>query len=366
MGGVFSLRGASDRYYVSYEKAFERIDNECAKIKSRQQRRQQSRNRVNFFFFSFSAVLMAFAAAQAAWVHRQPPGTFSTEQHVARVSPVVIVPLMVYIGHWVVSFFFNWSESRGTSKLKKLAETKRKMVKQLKDSTRFDKTMALIKKYDPEFYEEFAVNGTPLPGQPPFSGLNKRPPGQGPGRTPGGLMAKTGANVSAAAVMAAAGAGKVLLPMFDKLASSVIGDSPVLLEELRQAQTAALAQDRENAALRKENAALRAQLRELQGLPPCDSTTDLSSQQQDEEEDSEPDGPDPRKAQGQAGQQQQAAARTSSSGTASEGADAGSPDGCAMVTPVQAAGGKAPATSTTCKQRKGAQPGAPLMAQECR
>lgn len=78
-------------------------------------------------------------------------------------------------------------------------------------------------------------------------------------------LMKTGEAAALAAAAAASGAGKALLPMFDKLATSLIGDNPALLEDLRRTQQAAQAAAMENYSLREENARLREELAAAQG-----------------------------------------------------------------------------------------------------
>jgi hypothetical protein len=47
------------------------------------------------------------------------------------------------------------------------------------------------------------------------------------------LIAKGSGQVAGAAVFAVAGAGKAIMPLFDKLATTLISDNPMLLEDLR-------------------------------------------------------------------------------------------------------------------------------------
>lgn len=52
------------------------------------------------------------------------------------------------------------------------------------------------------------------------------------GQVPAMLMKGSG-QVAGAAALAVAGAGKALMPLVDKLATSLISDNPMLLEDLR-------------------------------------------------------------------------------------------------------------------------------------
>lgn len=47
------------------------------------------------------------------------------------------------------------------------------------------------------------------------------------------LLAKGSGQVAGAAAYAVAGAGKAIMPLFDKLATTLISDNPMLLEDLR-------------------------------------------------------------------------------------------------------------------------------------
>lgn len=52
------------------------------------------------------------------------------------------------------------------------------------------------------------------------------------GQVPGMLMKGSG-QVAGAAALAVAGAGKAIMPLLDKVATSLISDNPMLLEDLR-------------------------------------------------------------------------------------------------------------------------------------
>jgi hypothetical protein len=47
------------------------------------------------------------------------------------------------------------------------------------------------------------------------------------------MLMKGSGQVAGAAALAVAGAGKALMPLVDKLATSLISDNPMLLEDLR-------------------------------------------------------------------------------------------------------------------------------------
>lgn len=72
------------------------------------------------------------------------------------------------------------------------------------------------------------------PGQlaPVPSSQQQRLRQQQSGQVPGLLMKGSG-QVAGAAAHAVAGAGKAIMPLLDKFASTLISDNPVLLEDLR-------------------------------------------------------------------------------------------------------------------------------------
>lgn len=61
-------------------------------------------------------------------------------------------------------------------------------------------------------------------------GQGQRPQAQG--QVPAMLMKGSG-QVAGAAALAVAGAGKALMPLMDKLATSLMSENPMLLEDLR-------------------------------------------------------------------------------------------------------------------------------------
>ncbi|GIL72555.1 hypothetical protein Vretimale_4311 [Volvox reticuliferus] len=135
------------------------------------------------------------------------------------------------------------------------------MIKDLKDSTRFERTAALIKKYDPD---EQALS--PHANAPGTATLRRRPnsqpqPNQSralhvapvprPGTsTSGSVLIRPAAAAASAAVTVATETGKALMPVFESLANNLVGDNPVLLQEAQQ--------------LRDENVVLKAKIAELE------------------------------------------------------------------------------------------------------
>lgn len=65
-------------------------------------------------------------------VHRQPPGTYTWPQHVARVAPVVVLPLLLWLLHMLLGALATLSDRWDQAKLGKMTNVKRKMIKDLK------------------------------------------------------------------------------------------------------------------------------------------------------------------------------------------------------------------------------------------
>ena len=117
-------------------------------------------------------------------INQREAGTFSLKQQLSWTGFLVALPALLFFLHWALSQGLVMLDSRDERQLKKLNDTKRKMIKELKveasvlhgkglhahhhwhvfgvslrhmcvlllqDSTRFEKTVALIKKFDPEY-----------------------------------------------------------------------------------------------------------------------------------------------------------------------------------------------------------------------
>ncbi|GFH27983.1 uncharacterized protein HaLaN_26387 [Haematococcus lacustris] len=188
-------------------------------------------------------------------MNQQPSFTFLVWDKLRRAVASFLVPVLVLAVSRLISQvivpMWCWGfvqcqlllDQRDQRELQRVTDTKKRMVKDLKDSTHFEKTMELLKKYDPEQQQPLPVLALPAAG-----GL-----GTGGRLTPTSqLLART----STAAVAAAAGAGKALFPLLDSLANNMIGDNPHLVEELRRTQ-------RQMQGLQERNAALKAELLEL-------------------------------------------------------------------------------------------------------
>ncbi|KAG2440356.1 hypothetical protein HXX76_004461 [Chlamydomonas incerta] len=269
MGQLFS-RAGTDTYYANYEKAFERLEKDSAKILDRRVKRRKRMDAVSNVGFWATALAICLAVLLTAYL--QQVGSQQWYKKSVTILAAFAVPLVLALLSRGVLWLMRFGETRDERFLRKLMDAKRKMIKDLKDSTRFEKTMALIKKYDPD---EQPAGSPRLAANAASGGLRRRPgatangagaPGaNGTSRTPsisatpragtatpGGMLMRPAAAAASAAVSVATGTGKALMPVFESLATNLVGagDNPVLLYEA--------------AALRDENSALKARLADIE------------------------------------------------------------------------------------------------------
>lgn len=272
MGLLFSRVG-SDPYYASYERSFEKVEKEIVRLQTQKRRRQQWLEAFKSRALVVFLAIFVPAAAIAAQVHRQPPGTFTAREHFIRVSPVLLVPVAFGIFYFLAQYLCSWKDAAQSKKTQRLVDIKRKLIKELRDSTRYDKTHQLIKKYDPDATPASVLR--PKPGGwdalvPPVRGVAN------------GTSLNAATSAAGAAAGAMGGVSKALFPVIEKLASSMIGDNPVVLEQFRQvqhqledAQQQASALWAENVELREEVQRLRQQLGELPDSAATADSTEL-------------------------------------------------------------------------------------------
>eukprot|EP00879_Flechtneria_rotunda_P017494 GHRR01018343.1.p1 GENE.GHRR01018343.1~~GHRR01018343.1.p1 ORF type:complete len:436 (+),score=201.31 GHRR01018343.1:371-1678(+) len=197
---------------------------------------------------SIVALTILVAAGVIYQVQQKSPGTYSYQQHVSWIGGAMALPACAFALHWLLVFVLGAVEGRDVRKLKALEAAKRNMIKELKDMSRFDKIKSLIDKFDPDAAQASPAVANSAGG---LQGPNYSAPA--PGRlqqqhhqyqqqqrlqqpqVPALLMKGSG-QVAGAAALAVTGAGKAILPLFDKLATTLISDNPVLLEDLRRAQ----------------------------------------------------------------------------------------------------------------------------------
>ena len=218
------------------------------------------------FAAGFMAIYMIILA-YAAWVMQQPMGKYSSTGHAKRVAPAFIAPILAFGVYRVTDRLRSLFDQRADAQIKRLKEKLRKMVAELKDSTRYQRTQALIEKYDPEQQQKMMAtrSGAGGAGLTPEerklqmqSGNGSNPSGStfnGRGLVPSSSGRKLADRATSAAATAVSGAGAALSSALGQLVSSaaknLIGDEPMMVEMLKQAQTQARELERENAELRQ-------------------------------------------------------------------------------------------------------------------
>ncbi|KAK9813899.1 hypothetical protein WJX73_003957 [Symbiochloris irregularis] len=281
MGGWYSKIG-SDPYYASYERSLEGLKSSIQQLQDKVENRQKNLAAVEGTIFMYGLAGFAIAAGVAIWALQQPAGVLSSRQHFMSVLPMFVEP----IGAYALYVFWNTLQSvlgkRDKARLAAAEAKLRKMITELKDTTHYQKTLSILSKYDPDF-----VPPSPLPmmgkaeprtpgGPLPFRSLRSEMPASAvkdtPRRTALGRM--TGAGVS-------------LMPALDKIASSLIGDNPALMQALREAKSEAealrqrLASSEARAAkLAAQNSTMRERLGDAAGdLEPPPSPPSAATQE---------------------------------------------------------------------------------------
>jgi hypothetical protein len=179
------------------------------------------------------------ALAYAAWVVQQPAGTYAPAAHAKRIAPVFLGPALTFAVHALAAQVHALLDRRADKQIAALQTRLRKTVADLKDSTRFQRTQALLQKYDPDYAPPAPPPQAPGPGRGGPAGLPATIAGMAASAA-GGVVSATGARVSSAVGQ-----------LWDHMATSLIAVDPALVHMLQQAQQAAEALERENAELRR-------------------------------------------------------------------------------------------------------------------
>ncbi|KAL3140137.1 hypothetical protein ABBQ38_004414 [Trebouxia sp. C0009 RCD-2024] len=264
MGAHFSKIG-SDPYYANYERSFQRLHNDIDRLRAQQQSRLQTRRRVGHFVTVWSTLVFVLITLFAAWVLRQPEGTYTAQEHALRVSPIVIEPIGAYCIHCVLQWLLKIRDKRLAGRLKSLETKMKRMVHDLKDSTRFDKTQKLLEKYDPEYVPSSpnraaaSKNSTQFAASTP--GLRHRNLSQVQGQANAGVLSPL-----AGLQRGVGAAGSKVVPLLTSLAG-MVGDNPALMDTLKAAQSEAEKLRSQVDKLQRENHLLRARLGEGEAEP---------------------------------------------------------------------------------------------------
>lgn len=190
-------------------------------------------------FLAAFATIYFIILSYAAWVMQQPSGTYTAAQHAKRISAVFIFPAIAFAVYSVFSQLGAWLDRRADAQIKRHEAKLRKSITELKDSTRFERTQEILRKYDPD---------AAPPPQPPNPLL------QGSGGSAKKLQATTSSRAANIAATAVTGAGvklsSALGQLWSQAAQTLIADDPTLLAALQQAQCHAAELERENIELR--------------------------------------------------------------------------------------------------------------------
>lgn len=259
MGTYFSKIG-SDPYYANYERSFQRLRKDIDRLRAQQQSRLQTRRRVGHFVTVWSVLVFVLVTLVAAWVLRQPEGTYTAQEHALRVSPIVIEPIGAYSIHCVLQWLLKLREGRVAGRLKSLETKMKRMVHDLKDSTRYDKTQKLLEKYDPEYVPSSPNRAAASNSSTQFAastpGLRHRNIAQVQGQTNTGVLSPL-----AGLQRGVGAAGSKVVPLLASLAG-MVGDNPALMDTLKAAQSEAEKLRSQVDKLQRENQMLRARLGE--------------------------------------------------------------------------------------------------------
>ncbi|GMH33172.1 hypothetical protein BSKO_01006 [Bryopsis sp. KO-2023] len=248
LGSLFS-RFRSEPYYKKCERRLERLENETFKLKARCDNRAATVQKIKGRIVLYAWILTCVAAAYASWVYGQPEGTYTPLGSASRVSLIIVLPSLSYVMHTSIGWLVSLRDAWDKRSLTKLNRKRMDMLKDLKETAQFENIFAVIRKYDPEERkkadlleklkkEEFVPrqrtsNSTIPSGRSGFVATTTK-----------GLMANT---------------GKMIMPVLDTLANSVIGDNPALLEEVRSLQRRLSDMHATNVALEMELKKLRAE-----------------------------------------------------------------------------------------------------------
>lgn len=177
---------------------------------------------------------------------RQPVGSLTYAQHVVRVLPVFVLPLVGYLVFRCMALgariIINYTD-RQISRAKK---QQAKILDGLKDAMRFEKTHKILIKYDTE-YRGKVTRQVPTATEKKVKILPV-------GSTALATVGEAGIRLSSA-----------LGQLWGKAADTLISDDPALINLLRTAQSQAQILEAENMQLKADNVELRRALAELEG-----------------------------------------------------------------------------------------------------
>jgi len=226
------------------------------------------------FLLTLGSVYVA-VLAYVAYVVRQPYDAYpSGLARAARISPAVLVPVVGMSIYKIVEAVFGAMLRHTNKRIDKVNERSERIVQNLKDDMKFDRTEKLLRKYDREWVNPIgAAAGAGATGKgssgslheagdpeeipaanaarttmvtPTNAGLHTR---SGSGKPPMSLSKKIMMSTVGGASMKLSGA---LAQLWTLTADTVIGDDPVLLRSLKNAEVHAQSLTEENSRLREK------------------------------------------------------------------------------------------------------------------
>ena len=225
------------------------------------------------FFIAISSIY-ACALAYVAYVVRQPYDAFpSGFARALRIAPTVVIPIIGVVVYKVMEALFGAVMRHTDKRINKVNERSEKIVQGLKDDMKFDRTEKLLRKYDREWMApnsrgpSGSINDD---GSDRSEGSDREGDGEqtilaGTQRTPVKARLKSRGNsdkppmsLSKKLVMSTVGGvggasiklSGALAQLWTLTADTVIGDDPVLLRSLKNAEVHAQSLTEENARLR--------------------------------------------------------------------------------------------------------------------
>ncbi len=246
---------------------------QCAQARKRRYEERQAAFRTKFVFSVGS--IYAIVLAYAAYVVQQPYDAYpSALARAARISPVFIVPVVAAVIYRSVRALFGAMMRHTDKRINKVNERSEKIVQGLKDDMKFDRTEKLLRKYDREWMNvsnggtgkgsngSLSDAGSDRSDEIPAAEYNNKaamttPVNAGMGAKRGDKSNGPPMSLSKKLMMSTVGGASIklsgaLAQLWTLTADTVIGDDPVLLRSLKNAEIHAQTLTEENSRLREK------------------------------------------------------------------------------------------------------------------
>lgn len=216
---------------------------------------------------SMSSIYVA-VLAYAAYVVRQPYDAYPTGvARAARISPTLLVPIIATVIYRSIDSLFGAMIRHTEKRINKVNDRSEKIVQGLKDDMKFDRTEKLLRKYDREWMSGHGgpgtVNGAMCGSDVGSDRSEEIPAGFAQAATTTPVSAgikplsqeKPPMSLSKKLMMSTVGGASLklsgaLAQLWTLTADTVIGDDPVLLRSLKNAEVHAQSLTEENSRLR--------------------------------------------------------------------------------------------------------------------